>query len=258
MPKLSYIQQKVEKNICTITVNRPKKHNAFNEVVIAELKKVLKKIDTDENVQVVIINAEGKNFSAGADLDWIKQVATFSRKKNEANALTLGNLFQQLDKLSKPTIALLHGCVIGGGIGLMACCDITIASIETQFCFSEVKIGLIPAIIAPYIVRSIGYSLARRYFLTAEPFSATEAKKIGLLHQVVNTNELQSTGYTIAESIKKNSPQALLATKQLLNELWPINKNIISKTATFLSNICISKEARERISNFLKGKVIVQ
>lgn len=254
MIKPSYIRQNVEKNICIITLNRPKKHNAFNEIVIIELKNVLKKIDTDENIQVVIINAEGKNFSAGADLDWMKQMAKFSRKKNEADALTLGNLFQQLDQLSKPTIALLHGCVIGGGIGLMACCDITIATIETQFCFSEVKMGLIPAIIAPYIVRSIGYSLARRYFLTAELFSAKEAKKIGLLHKIVNANELQSTGYTIAESIKKNGPKALLATKQLLNNLWPINKNIISKTATFLAAIRISKEARERINDFLKGK----
>ena len=251
MTKPSYIRQKVEKNICIITLNRPKKHNAFNEIVIAELKKVFKKIDTDANIQVVIINAEGKKFSAGADLDWMKRIAKFSPEENEADALTLGDLFQQLDRLSKPTIALLHGCVIGGGIGLMACCDITIAAIETQFCFSEVKLGLIPAIIAPYIVRLIGYGLARRYFLTAELFTATEAKKIGLLHQIVNANELQSTGYTIAESIKKNGPQALLATKQLLNDLYPINENIISKTATFLATIRASKEAHERINDFL-------
>lgn len=254
MTKPSYIRQNVEKNICVITLNRPKKHNAFNEVIITELKRVFKKIDTDENVQVVIINAKGKNFSAGADLDWMKRMAKFSREENEADASTLGNLFRQIDRLSKPTIALLHGYVMGGGIGLMACCDITIATTETQFCFSEVKLGLIPAIIAPYIIRSIGYSLARRYFLTAELFAATEAKKIGLLHQVVNANELQSTGYSTAESIKKNSPQALSATKQLLNDLCPINENIISKTATFLATICNSKEARERIDNFLKGK----
>lgn len=254
MTKPSYIRQNVEKNICVITLNRPKKHNAFNEVIITELKRVFKKIDTDENVQVVIINAKGKNFSAGADLDWMKRMAKFSREENEADASTLGNLFRQIDRLSKPTIALLHGYVMGGGIGLMACCDITIATTETQFCFSEVKLGLIPAIIAPYIIRSIGYSLARRYFLTAELFAATEAKKIGLLHQVVNANELQSTGYSTAESIKKNGPQALSATKQLLNDLCPINENIISKTATFLATICNSKEARERIDNFLKGK----
>ena len=254
MKKPSCILQNVKKNICIVTLNRPKKHNAFNEVVITELKKVFKKIDADKNIQVVIINAEGKNFSTGADLDWMKQVAKFSRKENEADALTLGDLFQQLDRLSKPTIALLHGYVMGGGIGLMACCDITIATIETQFCFSEVKLGLIPAIIAPYIIRSIGYGLARRYFLTAELFAATEAKKIGLLHQVVNANKLKSTGYAIAESIKKNGPQALLATKQLLNDLYPINENIISKTATLLATIRTSKEADERINDFLKGK----
>ena len=254
MTKQSCIRQNIEKSVCVITLNRPKKHNAFNEVVITELGRVLKKIDTDENIQVVIINAEGKNFSAGADLDWMKRMGKFSREENEADALTLGNLFRQIDRLSKPTIALLHGCVMGGGIGLMACCDVTIATTETQFCFSEVKLGLIPAIIAPYIIRSIGCSLARRYFLTAELFSATEAKKIGLLHEVVNANELQSTGYSIAESIKKNGPQALLATKQLLNDLCPINENIISKTAVFLATIRSSEEARERIDDFLKGK----
>ena len=250
----SYIRQNVKKNTCIVTLNRPEKHNAFNEVVIAELKKVLKKIDTDQNIQVVIINAEGKSFSVGADLDWMKRMAKFSREENEADALTLGDLFQQLDRLSKPTIALVHGRVMGGGIGLVACCDIAIATIKTQFCFSEVKLGLIPATIAPYIVRSIGYGLARRYFLTAELFAATEAKKIGLLHQVVNANKLQSTGYTLAESIKKNGPQALLATKQLLNNLWPINENIISQTATFLATIRTSKEASERINDFLKRK----
>lgn len=252
MTKPSYIRQHVEKNICIITLNRPEKHNAFNEVVIAELKKVLQKIDTDENIRVVIINAEGKNFSAGADLDWMKRMAKFSHEENETDALALGGLFQQLDRLSKPTIALVHGRVVGGGIGLVACCDIVVATIETQFCFSEVKLGLIPAAIAPYIVRSIGYGLARRYFLTAELFAAAEAKKIGLLHQVVNANELQSTGYTLAESIKENGPQALLATKQLLNDLWPINENTISQTATCLATIRTSKEARERINDFLK------
>ncbi|QTS84000.1 enoyl-CoA hydratase-related protein [Coxiella endosymbiont of Amblyomma nuttalli] len=250
----SYIRQNVEKNVCTITIDRREKHNAFNEVIIAELKMILKKIDTDANIQVVIINAEGKNFSAGADLDWMKRMARCSREANEADALTLGNLFQQLDRLSKPTIALVHGYVIGGGIGFVACCDIAIATIETQFCFSEVKLGLVPAIIAPYIIRSIGYGPARRYFLTAELFSAIEAKEMGLLHQVVKVNALQSIGYILAESIKKNGPQALLATKRLLNDLLPINENIISQTATFLSTIRTSNEARERINDFLKAR----
>ncbi|WP_259411909.1 enoyl-CoA hydratase-related protein [Coxiella burnetii] len=256
MTQFDFIQKDTENSVCTLTLNRPDKHNAFNEQVIFELKCALQQADKEENNRVIIIKAEGSNFCAGADLNWMKRMAEFTREENEADALAFADLLQLLSRLSKPTIALIQGRVMGGGVGLVACCDIAIAVKDAQFCFSEVKLGLVPATIAPYIIRSIGYSSARRYFLTAEVFNAVAAEKIGLIHQVINEKtELLSTGHHFAELIIKNGPHALSIAKQLLNDLCPITENIVSQTADLLANIRTSPEAREGFQKFLKGKI---
>ncbi|WP_040933427.1 enoyl-CoA hydratase-related protein [Coxiella burnetii] len=256
MTQFDFIQKDTENSVCTLTLNRPDKHNAFNEQVIFELKCALQQADKEENNRVIIIKAEGSNFCAGADLNWMKRMAEFTREENEADALAFADLLQLLSRLSKPTIALIQGRVMGGGVGLVACCDIAIAVKDAQFCFSEVKLGLVPATIAPYIIRSIGYSSARRYFLTAEVFNAVAAEKIGLIHQVINEKtELLSTGHHFAELIIENGPHALSIAKQLLNDLCPITENIVSQTADLLANIRTSPEAREGIQKFLKGKI---
>ncbi|MBW5803085.1 enoyl-CoA hydratase/isomerase family protein [Coxiella endosymbiont of Ornithodoros amblus] len=256
MTQFDFIQKDTKSSVSTLTLNRPDKHNTFNEQVIFELKCALQQADEEESSRVIIIKAEGSNFCAGADLNWIKRMAEFTREENEADALAFADLLQLLSRLSKPTIALIQGCVMGGGIGLVACCDITIAVKDSQFCFSEVKLGLVPATIAPYVIRSIGYSSARRYFLTAEVFNAVAAKKIGLIHQVIDEKtELLSIGHRMAQLIIKNGPHALCVAKQLLNDLCPITENIVSQTAVLLTDILTSSEAREGIQKFLKGKI---
>ena len=254
MSNLTLVQKHTENKICTLTLNRPKKHNAFNVQLITELKCTLQQANKEENIRVIIVKSEGKYFCAGADLNWMKRMSEFSREKNEADALAFADLLQLLSCLSKPTIASIQGGTMGGGIGLVACCDIAIAAKNAKFCFSELKLGLIPATIAPYIIRSIGYSSARRYFLTAETFDAPTAEKIGLVHRIVNENELLSESLRLAEVIIQNNAFALSCTKNLLNDLFPINKAVIAKTAALLAEIRTSKAARESIQKFLKKR----
>lgn len=255
MNEFTYIRQHYEDNISLITFNRPEKHNALNEKFIAELKQALQQANEEERCQVIIINAEGSHFCSGMDLNWMKRMAEFTREKNESDALTFANLLQLINQLSKPNIALVQGNIIGGGIGLIACCDFVIASTEAKFCFPEVKLGLTPATIAPYIIRAIGYRATCRYFLTAEFFNAVEAQKLGLLHHIINQNELLTTGKNLAKLITENGPQALSQVKQLLNNLYPINQTVVSQTAAVLATVCSSKEAQDRIKVFLKNKL---
>ena len=255
MTQFSFVRQHAGNSVYTLTLNRPEKYNAINEQFISELKCALKKAEKDENSRVILIKAEGKNFCTGADLNWMKRMSKFTHKKNKADALAFAGLLRFLNCLLKPTIVLVQGYVMGGGIGLVACCDVVIAEKNAQFCFPEVKLGLVPVTIAPYIIRSIGYSAARRYFLTAELFNSATAEKIGLVHQVVDASKLLSIGYHFAKSITKNSTYALSTAKHLLNDLHPISKIIISQTADLLANIRTSKEARNKIQKFLKGKM---
>ena len=255
MSNLTLVQQHTENNICILTLNRPKKHNALNVQLITELKYTLQQANKEENIRVIIVKSEGKNFCAGVDLNWMKHMSEFSREKNEADILVFSDLLQLLSCSSKPTIASIQGSTMGGGIGLVACCDIAIAAKNAKFCFSELKLGLIPATIAPYIIRSIGYSSARRYFLTAETFDTLIAEKIGLIHQIVNENELTSESRRLAELIIQNNAFALSCAKNLLNDLSPINKTVITKAAVLLSEICTSKTACKSIQKFLKKEV---
>jgi methylglutaconyl-CoA hydratase len=189
----------IENGVGVLTLNRPEKHNAFDQHMIAELIDCLQMIEHGNSVRVLVITAAGRHFCAGADLVWMQRMADFSLDENKADARKLGLLLKTLAQLSKPTIALVQGRVMGGGIGLVACADIVIASNHSEFCFSEVKLGLVPATIAPYVVRRIGDSTARRYFLTAEMFSATIAYNIKLVHEIVTNAELTATGMQLAK-----------------------------------------------------------
>ena len=164
----------------TLTMNRPELHNAFDDTLITGLIEKLRDLEDDPDVRFVILAASGKSFSAGADLNWMRRMADYSREQNLADAERLAELMRTLDTLSKPTIALVQGAAYGGGVGLVACCDIAIATARASFCLSEVKLGLIPAVISPYVVAAIGPRAARRYFLSAESFDAGEANRYGL------------------------------------------------------------------------------
>ncbi len=238
--------------ICTIVFNRPEKRNAFDDQIIEQLTDLLLKINEDDGIRVVIIRSCGKHFSAGADLNWMKKMATFTTEQNKADALSLATLLKTLNELRKPTIALVNGRAMGGACGLVACCDIVIAAHEAAFCFSEVKLGLIPATIAPYIIRSIGYSATRRYFISAELISANKAVDIGLAHLLADTEQLINTGETLARAIMQNGPMAVSAAKELVNHLSPINEEMINTTAELLADIRASAEAQEGLQAFLQ------
>ncbi len=245
------------RGIATVTLNRPEIHNAFDDLLIAELTAVFKRIGSDNRVKVVILTGSGRSFSAGADLNWMRRMADYTREQNLADARALAELMQTLDSLSKPTIALVQGAAYGGGVGLVACCDIAIATARATFCLSEVKLGLMPAVISPYVTAAIGSRACRRYFQTAELFTAGEAQRLGLLHEVVkDEEELQLRVLTIAEMLLKNGPQAMAAAKDLLRAVGgqPITAALIEDTAGRIAARRASAEGREGLTAFLEKR----
>jgi methylglutaconyl-CoA hydratase len=246
----------ITQNIVTLTLNRPEVHNAFDEQLIQQLTSELKAIEQNPNIRVVILAANGKNFCAGADLHWMQKMATYSHEENFQDALALANLMKTLYHLNKPTIALIHGATFGGGVGLVACCDIAIATTEASFCLSETKIGLIPAVISPYVIRAISERAARRYFLTAEAFDAATALQLGLIHQIVASAELENTGMLLAKTLLNNSPHAINMAKKLITDAAnkTIDANLIKLTAEYIADIRISAEGQEGIKAFLEKR----
>jgi len=244
------------RGLATVTMNRPELHNAFDDLLIAELTKELRRLDADPQVRVVILAASGKSFSAGADLNWMRRMADYSRQENLADSISLAGLMSTLNRLSKPTIALVQGAAYGGGVGLVACCDIALATDRATFCLSEVKLGLIPAVISPYVVEAIGSRAARRYFLTAERFDAAEAQRLGLVHELVAADELRARGESLAALLVQNGPSALTEAKKLLAVLTntPIDDAMIAETARRIADIRSSDEGKDGVSAFLQKR----
>lgn len=242
--------------IATITLNRPDIHNAFDDVLIADLTTKIDTLNTDPAVRVIILTGAGKSFSAGADLNWMKRMAEYSHAENLADSRALAKLMKVLNFSSKPTIALVNGAAFGGGVGLAACCDIVIASDRASFCLSEVKLGLIPAVISPYVVEAIGVNQARRYFLTAERFNAQTAQQIGLVHEVVSGDELTARGQEMAKILLANGPDAMHAAKNLIYAVAnkPISDAVIDDTAQRIADQRASDEGREGIRAFLEKR----
>lgn len=244
------------KNIITLILNRPEVHNAFDSELIKELRMTLAEIKTDTTMRAVILKSNGHNFSAGADLNWMRQTLNFSEEQNTADAMQLANLMDELFHLNKPTLALVQGAAYGGAVGLIACCDIAIAEETANFCLSEVKIGLIPAVISPYIIQAIGHKQARRYCITAENFDAHKAKELGLINEVTSAALLEETANRIIKAILNNSPHAIMAIKNLLNDITEtkFNNDVIEKTATAIAKIRVSKEGQEGLTAFLEKR----
>ncbi|HET8726942.1 MAG TPA: enoyl-CoA hydratase-related protein, partial [Alphaproteobacteria bacterium] len=198
----------VTDGVATVTLNRPEVHNAFNDRVIAELTGTFSRLGADPTVRAVVLRASGKSFSAGADLGWMQRMAGYGFDENLADARQLAELMRTLNDLPKPTVALVQGAAFGGGVGLVACCDVALAADTATFCLSEVKLGLIPAVISPYVVQAIGARAARRYFLTAERFSALQAKALGLVHEVVPAVMLEAALLKILDALAEGGPNA--------------------------------------------------
>lgn len=249
------LTQQTNEQITTLTLNRPEIHNAFDDELIRELTEKLQHLEHDPETRVVILAAEGKSFCAGADLQWMQKMANYSEAENIQDAFGLARLMRTLNTLSKPTIALVQGAAYGGGVGLVACCDIALAVPEANFCFSEVKLGLVPAVISPYTIAAIGERAARRYFLSAERFGAEEALRLGLIHQIVPAPELVTAGISLAQLLLKNGPVAMRATKQLIAEVarQSLTPSLIQKTVECIAKARVSEEGQERLKGFLGG-----
>ncbi|MDT8421448.1 MAG: enoyl-CoA hydratase/isomerase family protein [Desulfuromonadales bacterium] len=237
----------------TLTLNNPQQHNAFDDRLIAELTMALRELRENPQVRVILLAANGRSFSAGADLNWMRRMADYSPEENVQDALALAELMRTLNETPQPTIALVQGAAFGGGVGLVAACDIAIASERSSFCLSEVRLGLIPAVISPYVLMAIGQRQARRYILTAERFSAAEALRIGLVHQVCAEADLARTATELCRQLLQNGPQALNEAKRLIREVAGrnVDSGLLEMTAVRIATIRASVEGREGLSAFL-------
>lgn len=239
--------------VARVILANPRKHNAFDEHLIAGLTEAFSRLGTDTAIRVIRLEAEGPSFSAGADLDWMRRAGAAGHAENLEDARRLARLMEVIDTCAKPTLALVQGQAFGGGIGLIACCDIAIASETAKFAFSEVKLGLIPSAISPYVVRAIGPRQARRYFQTAEVFGADTALAIGLVHEVMPADALTSCADRITGALLKAAPYACGEAKRLVDDVAfrNIDARLMDITAQRIADIRSGSEAKEGLDAFL-------
>lgn len=244
------------RGVTRITLNRPDKRNAFDADIIRALTDAVKQASEDPACRVIVLAGDGKHFSAGADLNWMKHTATLSADENREDARALAGMLKAIDLSPKPTIARVQGAAFGGAVGLVSACDITIASDDARFCLSEVRLGLAPAAIGPYVIRVLGARQARRYFLTAEEISATRAVDLGLVHETVTAESLDDTVNRLVDRLLKNSPQALGACKELIARTGhnQPDEALIRYTADLIAHLRTSDEGQEGLSAFLEKR----
>jgi methylglutaconyl-CoA hydratase len=248
--------EKTNKGAAILAMARPHLNNAFDDAAIREMTKALRALEADATVDAVVIAGDGKNFCAGADIEWMRRAASQGFDENLADAMALAELMSALDRLSKPTIARIQGAVYGGGVGLVACCDIAIASDDSRFCLSEVKLGIVPAVIGPYVIAAIGARAARRYFQTAEVFDAARAEALGLVHEVVPQAEMDKHVHACLESLAQGAPGAKAASKALVHQLAgrAIDQSLGAETARIIAQRRATAEAQEGLSAFLEKR----
>jgi methylglutaconyl-CoA hydratase len=253
---MTHLQLSIDKYLATVTLNRPDVRNAFNDEVILELTQVFRDLGTRSDVRCIVLAANGSAFCAGADLNWMKRMADYSREENLADAAQLGEMLRTIYTCPKPTIARVQGDVYAGGTGLVAACDIAVAADTVNFCLSETSLGLIPATISPYVVRAMGARAAHRWFLTAERFGATEAHRIGFVHEVVSAAQLDVKVGEIAQALVNAGPQAVKATKQLVQDVaeTDISPELIGMTVERIADVRVSPEGREGLQSFLQKR----
>jgi methylglutaconyl-CoA hydratase len=241
--------------VTALTLDRPEIHNAFDEELIAALTAAFTEASADDKVRAVVLRANGKSFSAGADLNWMKRMAGFSEAENLADAKRLAELLRVIDTCPKPVIARVQGNAFAGAIGLIACSDLVVAVPEAEFAVTEVRLGLIPAVISPYLIRSMGVRQARRWFLTAERFSAEQAQAMNLVHEVVAADELDACVMHWIDAIQKAGPNALAAAKQLVAAVDGTPRAaVIADTAKRIASIRASAEGKEGVTSFLEKR----
>lgn len=257
MSKQTYqtIVVKTADRTARVELNRPKVHNAFNAVMIGELIQAFDHIEKDSAVRAAVLTGNGKSFCAGADLNWMREVIRYSFEQNMEESLQIAELHHKIHTLPKPTIALVNGAAIGGGTGFLSACDIALAAEEAVFGLSEVKIGLVPAAISPYVVKKIGESKAREYFLTGRRISARRACEIGLINHVYPGDELESRGREVIDLLLSSGPAALASCKELLYRVPRMSADEAKRfTADMIARLRISAEGQEGMAAFLEKR----
>ena len=250
------IRTDVQGHVATVTLSRPEVRNAFNDEVIAELSQAFTTLGDDARVRAIVLAAEGPAFCAGADLNWMRRMADYTREENLRDAAQLAFMLRTIYECPKPTIARVQGDVYAGGMGLVAACDMAVSVDTAHYCLSEVKLGLIPATISPYVIRAMGPRAAHRWFLTAERFSAAEAHRIGFVHEVVSAERLDATVAELLKALTSASPHAVKACKQLVQDVAErdITRLLIERTVEGIADIRASDEGKEGVQSFLQKR----
>lgn len=249
---------KDSRGVMTLTLNRPEVHNAFDDRLIAGLVEALQQAEQDPEVRVVVLTGAGKSFSSGADLNWMRAMAGYSEADNYEDALRLAELMAVLNGLSRPTVARVNGHAFGGGVGLVACCDIAIAAQHARFALSEVRLGLVPAVISPYVVAALGERQARRFFLTGETIAADTACRLGLVHEAVPHEQLDDAMAEIIAALLAGGPFALKACKELVASIShhgaTASQTLRKRTAELIAQLRVSAEGQEGLAAFLEKR----
>ena len=251
------ILTEIDAGVGIVTLNRPERHNAFDDAMIAELVEVMLSMANDPGVRVVVVSSVGKSFCAGADLAWMQRAAAYDFEQNRRDAGMLAEMLRRIADCPKPVIARVQGPAYGGGVGIVAACDIAVATFDSKFALSEVRLGLIPAIISPHVLTAIGERYARRYMLTAEAFSAAEAYRIGLLHEMVaDEASLDDAVGEWVEAILKNGPQALAECKMMIRSIAgrPLGPKVVDYTVERIAHVRVSPEGQEGLAAFLNKR----
>ena len=242
--------------VAQVRLNNPDKHNAFDDEIIGELTEAFVAIADNSNVRVMVLGSEGKSFSAGADLEWMKRMASYSYDENLRDASALALMLKTLNEIPQPTIARVQGAAFGGAVGLVSCCDMAVAASAASFSLSEVKIGLVPATISPYVIAAIGQRAARRYFVTAERFDAHRALQLGLVNEVVDAEQLDQEIDRLINTLLANGPEAVTGAKQLVFDVAgkPIDQQLIDATCETIAAIRVSEQGQEGLQAFLERR----
>jgi methylglutaconyl-CoA hydratase len=247
----------IKHSIGIVWMNRPKLHNVFDETMISELIAAMRTLNDDPAVRAVVLAGAGSSFCAGADLKWMQRMAGCPFGQNHADAMNFATLLSTIDTLKKPTIARVHGSAFAGGVGLIAVCDFAVAAFEAEFCLSEVRLGLIPSTIGPYVIRAMGERPARRYCLSAELFTAAEAYRIGLLSDIAPLGELDTRINELLGKLIQGGPTAQALSKEWIHRVAgvPITPDLIKESATLLATARASEEGREGIRSFVAKRM---
>jgi methylglutaconyl-CoA hydratase len=253
--KTIVVTKKGREAVLRITLNRPEVHNAFNSETILELTDAFDRVIADDSIRVIVLTGEGKSFCAGADINWMREIIRYSFEQNLEESLQLAEVMYKIYTLPKPTIAMVNGAAIGGGTGFLSVCDIAVAAEDAKFGLSEVKIGLVPAAISPYVVRKIGENKAREYFLTGQRISAQKALEIGLINEIVPKDKLEERVEELIEQFLASGPEAIASCKELILNVPRMSlEDVKEYTARMIANLRISEEGQEGMSAFLEKR----